>query len=154
MTVKAKLNNLRIAPRKVRLVADLIRGKKVEDALNQLDYLVKGAAEPMKKLLNQAVANAENNFKLKKEDLYVSSIIVDGGVTLKRWLPRSRGRADQLLKESSHITLELDVVKGEKKAKKAKAPVKKAAPKKTEKKEVKTETKKVEKEEVKKTEKK
>lgn len=145
MTVIAKLNNLRIAPRKVRLVADLIRGKKVVDALNQLEFLVKGSAEPMKKLLNQAVANAENNFKLKGEDLYISKIIVDGGVTLKRWLPRSRGRADQILKESSHITLELDVFKETKKKKRTSK--KKEIEKKEE---VKKETKKVEKREVKK----
>lgn len=144
MTVIAKLNNLKIAPRKVRLVADLIRGKKVVDALNQLEFLVKGSAEPMKKLLNQAVANAENNFKLKGEDLYISKIIVDGGVTLKRWLPRSRGRADQILKESSHITLELDVFKETKKKKRI------SKKKEIKKEEVEKETKKVEKKEVKK----
>lgn len=115
MIVKARLKNLRIAPRKVRLVADLIRGKKVDYALNQLEFLVKASAEPMKKLLKQAVANAENNFNLNKEDLYISKIIINEGITLKRWLPRSRGRADQILKESSHIILELDEIKKDEK---------------------------------------
>jgi large subunit ribosomal protein L22 len=146
MIVKAKLNNLRIAPRKVRLVADLIRGKKVTVALDQLEFLIKGSADPMKKLLNQAIANAENTFSLKKEDLFVSKIIVDGGVTLKRWLPRARGRADQILKESSHIILELDTVNPKKNKKKT---IKKETVKKV----TKEVTKKVEKKEVKKAKK-
>jgi len=103
--VKAKLNYLRISPRKVRLVADLIRGKRVIEAQNILDFTLKRAAKPLKKLLNSAVANAEHNFHLKKEDLYIASLQVNEGPKLKRWRARARGRAVEIQKKTSHITL-------------------------------------------------
>lgn len=111
MVVKAKLNNLRIAPRKVRLVADLIRGKNVDWAQSVLEMIVKRAAKPMSKLLKSAVANAENNFHLDKDNLYISKIMVNEGRKLKRWRARSRGRAFEIQKKTSHIILELSEIK-------------------------------------------
>src|SRR4030043_1619914 len=99
MSVTAKLLNLRIAPRKVRLAADLIRGKSVEEAQTILNFMVKKAANPLKKLLNQASANAKHNFQLDSSDLYVIKITVDEGPKYKRWQPRSRGRASEIQKK-------------------------------------------------------
>jgi large subunit ribosomal protein L22 len=108
MPVTAKLKYLRIAPRKVRLVADLIRGKKVSQALNFLEFLPKKAAPPLLKLLKQAIANAKNNFQLDESNLYISKILVDEGPKLKRQMPRARGQADEIYKRTSHISLVLD----------------------------------------------
>jgi len=108
MKVKAKLSQLRIAPRKVRLVADSVRGLDVEIAQAQLTNLNKKTALPILKLLNSAIANAENNFKLKKENLYISEIRVDGGPTLKRWIPRAHGSASAINKRTSHINIILN----------------------------------------------
>ena len=107
MQVKASLNNLRISPRKVRLVANLIKGLPVNEAKVQLKFLVKRSSEPILKLLNSAVANAKNNFELDENNLYISRIFVDGGQVLKRWLPRAFGRATPIMKRTSHITLYL-----------------------------------------------
>jgi large subunit ribosomal protein L22 len=111
MEVTAKLRFLRMSPRKVRLVTDLIRGKTVQDADAQLSFLPKRAARPVYKLLHSAVANAENNFKLKKENLFINRIMVDMGPSLKRWRPRAFGRAAPIVKKSSHITIILSEVK-------------------------------------------
>lgn len=108
MPVKAKLRYLRIAPRKVRLVADLIRGKSVEEAQTILNFTVKKAAEPLLKLLKSAVANAKNNFRLDESNLYISKITVDEGPKYKRWMPRARGQAYEIQKKTSHITIFLD----------------------------------------------
>lgn len=108
MQVKAKLNYLRIAPRKVRLVADLIRGKKIEEAKTLLDFSLKKASRPLKKLLDSTIANATNNFQLDKKNLQISKITVDGGPTLKRWRARARGRAAPIQKRTSSITLILE----------------------------------------------
>ena len=89
--MKASLKNYRQSPRKVRLVADLVRGKKVEDALSELAFLPKRASNVMIKLITSAVANAENNFKVTSKDLVISEISVDQGITLKRYRPRARG---------------------------------------------------------------
>lgn len=107
MKVIAKLNYLRIAPRKVRLLADLIRGKKVKEARTLLDFSLKKGREPLKKLLEQAVANARNNFQLEEEGLWVSEIKVDEGPKLKRWRARARGRAAEIQKKTCHVTLVL-----------------------------------------------
>ncbi len=115
MEVKAKLNNLRISPRKVRLVAGLIRGKNVTQAQHQLTFLAKRSADPMLKLLNSAIANAKNNAKLSEENLFISTIFVDGGPVLKRHMPRAFGRAFAIKKRTSHITLILTEKKPEKK---------------------------------------
>lgn len=108
MEIKAKAKFVRMSPRKIRLVADLIRGMDVTVALNQLNFTVKAAKEPILKLLNSCIANAINNFKLKKENLYIKTITVDGGSVLKRWQPKAFGRATPIRKRSSHISIILD----------------------------------------------
>lgn len=128
MEVKASLQSYRQSPRKVRLIATAIRGKRVADALSQLDFMVKRGAAPMKKLLLSAVANAENNFKLDKSTLIVKNVTVDGGVTMKRSMPRAFGRAYPIHKRTSHINLTLD--EGTPVAKKTKKPAVKSAAKK------------------------
>ncbi|OIO45738.1 MAG: 50S ribosomal protein L22 [Parcubacteria group bacterium CG1_02_36_42] len=110
MIVTAKLKYLRIAPRKVRLVADLIRGKKVSQALNFLEFLPKKSALPFLKLLKQAIANAKHNFQLDESNLYISKILVDEGPKLKRQMPRARGQADEIYKRTSHISLVLNEI--------------------------------------------
>lgn len=109
--MKASLKNYRQSPRKVRLVADLVRGKKVSQALLELNYLPKRATEVMTKLISSAAANAENNFKVNKEDLVIKEITVDQGVTLKRYRPRARGVAKRINKRTSNIALTLGVKK-------------------------------------------
>ena len=99
----AQLNNYRQSPRKVRLIADVVRGKKVKEVFPVLDNLSKRAAEPIKKLLKSAVANAVHNESLDKDKLIVSEIRVDEGVTLKRWRPRARGRAFPIRKRTSRV---------------------------------------------------
>jgi large subunit ribosomal protein L22 len=100
----AKLKNYRQAPRKVRLVADLVRGKGAQHAINLLSVLPKRAGQPMSQLIKSAVANAKD---VPAGDLYISSIQVNGGIVFKRSMPRARGRASQILKRTSHITLSL-----------------------------------------------
>ena len=117
--VIAKLKHLRIAPRKVRLVADLIRGKTVEEAQTILNFTVKKAAMPILKLLKSAIANAKNNFQLDPVNLYIQKILVDEGQKLKRWMPRARGIASEIQKKTSHITIVLEEIK-KKKIKRAK----------------------------------
>jgi large subunit ribosomal protein L22 len=111
MITTAKLKYLHIAPRKVRLIADLVRGKTVEQALSILNFTVKRASNPVLKLLKSAVANAKNNFQIEENNLYISKIVVDGGPVSKRWRARSRGRAFEILKRTSHIIIELDKIK-------------------------------------------
>ncbi len=118
MEVSAKLNYLRIAPRKVRLLADLVRGKTVKEAQAILSFVVKKGSLPLLKLLNQAAASAINNFQLDSGNLYISKVTVDEGPKYKRWRPRARGQAYEIQKKSSHITIVLDEkVKTKKKAK-------------------------------------
>lgn len=105
--VTAQLNNLRISPQKVRLVADRVRGVDVNKAIGMLNYDLRKTAEPMVKLLKSAVANAQNNHKLKSEDLIVEDITVGAGPTLKRWMPRAYGRASKILKRTSRIRVVL-----------------------------------------------
>jgi len=105
MQVRAELNNLRIAPRKVRLVVDMVRGKKAAEAKNVLSFTVNKSARPVLKLLNSAVASAKNNFHLDESSLVVEKIFVDEGPKLKRQHPMSRGRAYPIMKRTSHITL-------------------------------------------------
>lgn len=111
MEVKAELNYLRIAPRKVRLVADLIRGKKVTEAKKILEFTTKKAAKPILKLLNSAISNAKHNFNLKEENLFISKILVNEGPRLKRPFPRARGRVDIIQKKMSHVTIVLEEIK-------------------------------------------
>ncbi len=112
MEVTAKLRYLQSSPQKVRLVADQIRGKDVQDAVNILELSKKRAAQPMKKLLKSAIANAENrDEKLDVDLLYVSEVFVDGGPALKRIRAQPMGRAFRILKRQSHITVKLDMRK-------------------------------------------
>ncbi len=100
----AKLTNYRQAPRKVRLVADMLRGLSVDRALAQLSLLPKRASEPLTKLIRSAAANAKD---IPQKDLYISTIQVNGGIVFKRMMPRARGRGAQILKRTSHVTLAL-----------------------------------------------
>jgi len=107
MEVKASLRQYRQSPRKVRLVADLIRGKSVVEAMNQLNFSVKRASQAVRKLLLSAVANAEHNHKLSEKTLYVKGIQVDQGVIMKRGRPRMGGRMFPIHKHTSHVNLVL-----------------------------------------------
>jgi len=102
---KAVAKYVRIAPRKVRVVMDLIRGKNVAEAFAILKFTPKVGADVVEKVLHSAVANAENNFEMDVDKLYVSSAYVDQGPTLKRIHPRSRGQAFKILKRTSHVTI-------------------------------------------------
>ena len=128
MEVKAKAKHIKISPRKVRLVIDAIRGLNIEKAIDQLKFIKKQAAKPIEKLINSATSNAENNFELEKNNLFIKEVRVDEGPTLHRWRPRARGRATPIRKRTSHVTLVLAelVESGKKEAKKQKieAPVK------------------------------
>jgi large subunit ribosomal protein L22 len=104
----ARLRYVRISPQKVRLVADLVRGRDVEDALKVLKFTHKRSAPMVGKLIQSAVANAtEKDPSVDADALFVKTIYVDGGPTLRRFLPRAQGRATRLLKRTSHITVEL-----------------------------------------------
>ncbi|MBI4117634.1 MAG: 50S ribosomal protein L22 [Parcubacteria group bacterium] len=108
MKVTATLQHLRMAPRKVRLLRDLICGMKISSAQSQLLQQSKWAAKPILKLLLSAVANAEHNFGLEKNNLYIHTMTVDQGPIIKRWTPKAFGRATEVRKKTSHITLVLD----------------------------------------------
>jgi large subunit ribosomal protein L22 len=108
MEVKARLRFVRIAPRKARLVADLIRGKGSEEALNILRFTKKAAAKIISKLLKSAVANATHNKTVDIDRLYVKRIMVDQGPMMKRYIPRALGRATMIRKRTSHILIVLD----------------------------------------------
>ncbi|HWR44393.1 50S ribosomal protein L22 [Sporomusa sp.] len=105
MEAKAIARHIRIAPRKIRIVIDLIRGKNVGEAFAILKYTPKVGAEVLEKVLKSAIANAEHNYDLNVDTLYVSQAFVDQGPTLKRIHPRSRGQAFKILKRTSHVTL-------------------------------------------------
>ena len=102
---RAYLKFVRISPRKVKIVLDLIRGKDAVTARGILKNTPKAASEYLIKLLDTAVANAENNFSMNKDSLYVSECFVCPGPTLKRMMPRGKGSADRIMKRTSHITL-------------------------------------------------
>lgn len=104
----ATVKHVRISPRKVKIVIDLIRGKKVDQAQAILAYTPKSAAPVVLKLLNSAIANAENNLSMNRDNLYVAEVYANQGMTMKRYWARSHGRADQILKRTSHITIVLD----------------------------------------------
>ena len=124
MEVNAKARFVRMSPRKVRLVIDVVRGMPIDKALAQLSFMKKEAAEPVYKLIASAAANAEHNFQLDRSSLYVKAISADGGPVLHRFRPRAFGRAAAIRKRTSHIQVTL--------ASKDGATVKKAAPAKAE----------------------
>jgi large subunit ribosomal protein L22 len=105
---KAILKNYRQSPRKVRLVANSVRGKKVSAALVDLSFVPKRAAEPLKKLIESAVANAKNNNDVDADTLVIKSIQVDQGFTMKRWMPRARGTAHPIRKKTCKVTVVVD----------------------------------------------
>ena len=105
MEARAQVTYVRMSPRKVKIVLDLIRNKPVDVALAIAHNIPKAAGEPVEKLLKSAVANAENNFNMDKNNLVVSECFVCPGPTLKRLMPRARGSADRILKRTSHMTI-------------------------------------------------
>ncbi len=106
--VRASARFIQMSPRKLRLVADMVRREPVDLALEQLQFSSKKAALPLAKLINSAVANAVHNFNIRKEDLFIHTVTVDGGPVLMRYKPRAQGRAGAIHKRSSHINLILE----------------------------------------------
>ena len=128
MEIKAKAKHVRMSPRKVRLVVDVVRGLQVGKALDQLKFTNKLAVGPIVKLVNSAIASAVNNFELEEGNLFIKEVKVDDGPTVHRWMPRAYGRATPIRKRTSHISLILGEIKdsGKKEAKKqeVEAPIK------------------------------
>ena len=108
METRAFAKYIRITPRKVRIVLDLIRGKNVAEAFAILKFTPKAGADVVEKVLRSAVANAENNFDMDADKLFVKTAYADQGPTLKRIHPRSRGQAFKILKRTSHVTIVVD----------------------------------------------
>lgn len=105
MEARAIARYVRISPRKARLVLNLIRGKHVDEALAILKFTPKKASKIVEKVLKSAIANAENNHNMNRDNLYVAKAVADEGPTMKRVLPRARGRADIMRRRTSHITI-------------------------------------------------
>lgn len=141
MKVTASAKFIRISPRKARLVVDAVRGLSASEAERVLQVMNKKSAEPVLKLLRSAIANAQQNFQLQKENLFIAEIVVNEGMTIKRFMPRAFGRASGIRKRTSHFSIALEekkeiqkkgkaVVQDEKKEKTETVAKKKAAPKK------------------------
>lgn len=107
--IKAQIRNVRMAPRKMRFIADVVRGMNAEDAEAELMLSPRRGASVLLKVLRSAVANAKHNHELNKEKLFVKTITIDGGTVLKRWTPRARGGASSIYKRLSHATIILGV---------------------------------------------
>ena len=105
MEVRASVQRVRVSPRKARLVVDLVRGKKVSDAIAMLRFVPNKAAEDIEKLLRSVSANAENNYDLDPQDLWVKAIYADDAPQMRRFKPKSRGRVGKILRRSCHITV-------------------------------------------------
>jgi large subunit ribosomal protein L22 len=108
MQAKAITKYVRIAPLKVRMIMDVVRGKKVERALAELQYMPQKAAREVARTIKSAAANAENNFDMDRQALVVHTIYADEGPAFKRFMPRARGRADRIRKRTTHITVVVD----------------------------------------------
>jgi large subunit ribosomal protein L22 len=108
MEIKAAARFVRISPQKIRLIMDQVRGKKVGEALNKLSFAPQKGNRILKKLIDSAVANAEQNSEMDVDSLYIKRIYADEGPTLKRWRPRAQGRAFRIRKRTSHMTVILD----------------------------------------------
>jgi large subunit ribosomal protein L22 len=108
MEITAKIRMIRISPRKVRIVGDVIKKKNVNEAMGLLTYMPQKASFILKKLLDSALANAKQKKYVDIDNLYIKNVMVDGGPMLKRFLPRAMGRATKIRKRMSHITLVLD----------------------------------------------
>lgn len=140
--MKAVAKTLRITPKKLNLIAELVRDKNAVEAMDMLQFLPKKGAKMLNKVVSSAVANAKNNFKQDEKSLYIKEIVVSKAPTYKRWLPASRGRTQPILKRNSHVSVTIAVREETPKKKTTKkapgAPkgsspaTKKAAPKKTE----------------------
>jgi ribosomal protein L22 len=113
VVVRASARYVRSSPRKVRLVADQVRGLPIEDARALLRFSPRGAARDVAKLIDSAAANAENNHDLVADDMRIAEIHVDGGPTLRRWRPRARGRATKIDKRTSHLSVALTPIEEE-----------------------------------------
>jgi large subunit ribosomal protein L22 len=105
MEVRASVTRVRVSPRKARLVVDLVRGKKVSDAIAMLRFVPNKAAEDIEQLLRSVSANAENNYDLDPDDLWVKAIYADDAPQMRRFKPKSRGRVGKILRRSCHITV-------------------------------------------------
>jgi large subunit ribosomal protein L22 len=108
MEAKALAREIRISPQKARLIVDLIRGKDVASAISTLRFMPKKGARILRKVVESALANASQNESIDVDTLYVKKIFIDGGPMLKRMMPRAQGRANRILKRTSHITVVLD----------------------------------------------
>jgi large subunit ribosomal protein L22 len=108
METRAVARFVRMSPRKVRLIMDQVRGKKVDEALNMLSFSPQKGARILKKLIHSAVANAEQNSNMDVDALFIKRVFADEGPTLKRWRPRALGRATRIRKRTSHLTVVLD----------------------------------------------
>jgi len=117
MEIKASVKNAITTPRKARLVIDLVRGKSVIDALNILNFTTRKSAGIVKKLVESAAANAEHNYELSSDNLFIKKIEAQEGLVMKRWMPRAHGHATRILKRRSHITLYLGEIKKSEEAK-------------------------------------
>ena len=106
---KAILRRFRESPRKVRAVADMIRGRSVDDAISILRLQQRKAARMLSKVLDSAIANATENEKADADKLFVTKVFIDGGPTSRRWMARSMGRANRLIGRTSHVTVEVDI---------------------------------------------
>ena len=109
METQAKLRNVRLSPRKARLVVDMVRGKRIQEAMNILQFSPQKTAPILSKLLKSAVANAEQKGISDVDTLFVKTVMVDQGPVLRRFIPRAQGRASRIRKPTSHITVVLDV---------------------------------------------
>jgi large subunit ribosomal protein L22 len=108
METRAAARFIRISPRKIRLVMDQVRGRKIGEALSQLTFAPQRGARILKKLLDSALANAEQRANVNVDSLYIKRIYADEGPSLKRWIPRAQGRATRIRKRTSHLTVVLD----------------------------------------------
>lgn len=126
--MKATAKSLRITPKKLNLIADLVRNKDAADAMEILDFLPKKGAKILNKVVTSAVANAKTNFKQDESSLYIKEILVSKASTFKRWLPGSRGRVNPILKRNSHVTVVIAVKENPKPKKASAKTTKKAAP--------------------------
>ncbi|PIU54606.1 MAG: 50S ribosomal protein L22 [Deltaproteobacteria bacterium CG07_land_8_20_14_0_80_38_7] len=107
MAAVAKIKHIRMTPRKMRVVANQIRGKEIQKAIDYLQFCKRRAAGPILKLVKSAVANATHKGDVDIDNLYIKKLTVDDGPTMRRWLPRARGIATKILKRTSHVTVEL-----------------------------------------------
>ena len=112
MEIKEIAKDTGISPRKVRLLVDMVRGKRVDEALDILKFALTPTARVVAKVVKSAAANADNNFQMSPSDLKIVSIFADGAKSLKRFRPRARGRVNHIIKRSSHITVIVDEVEG------------------------------------------